>query len=67
MVRARRPCQTEDLCTLSGHCSDREIGLSLASPGTCVITPLDDNLVQQGCVLGGSSSPLGVTLQARVI
>ncbi|CAK8985770.1 unnamed protein product [Durusdinium trenchii] len=51
-----RPCPTEDLCTLSGHCSDRDIGLSLASSGTCVVTPLDDDLIQQGCVIGGASS-----------
>ena len=51
-----RSCQTEDLCTLSGHCSDRDIGLSLANPGTCVVTPLDDDYLQQGCVIGGASS-----------
>ena len=25
-----RPCQTEDQCTLSGHCSDADIGLPAA-------------------------------------
>lgn len=51
-----RTCQTEDLCTLSGHCSDRDIGLSWATPGTCVVTPMDDDYLQQGCVIGGASS-----------
>ncbi|CAE7337395.1 unnamed protein product [Symbiodinium pilosum] len=51
-----RPCQTADHCQMSGHCSDADIGLNLASPGTCVITPLDDNLLQQGCSIGGASS-----------
>ena len=49
-----RPCQTADRCQMSGHCSDADIGLNLASPGTCVITPLDDTLLQQGCSIGGA-------------
>lgn len=28
----------------------------LANPGTCVVTPLDDDYLQQGCVIGGASS-----------
>jgi len=51
-----RPCQTEGRCQMSGNCSDTDIGLNLASPGTCVITPLDDNLLQQGCSIGGAGT-----------
>eukprot|EP00438_Fugacium_kawagutii_P010321 Skav212574 [mRNA] locus=scaffold125:274699:292717:- [translate_table: standard] len=29
---------------------------SWAAPGTCVVTPLDDDYIQKGCVIGGASS-----------
>eukprot|EP00931_Biecheleriopsis_adriatica_P060374 TRINITY_DN36256_c0_g1_i1.p1 TRINITY_DN36256_c0_g1~~TRINITY_DN36256_c0_g1_i1.p1 ORF type:complete len:2648 (-),score=427.06 TRINITY_DN36256_c0_g1_i1:64-8007(-) len=48
-----RPCQTEKECRLSGYCSDTDIGLSRAVSGTCIITPMDDDLVQRGCTSDG--------------
>eukprot|EP00933_Yihiella_yeosuensis_P025547 TRINITY_DN19806_c0_g1_i1.p1 TRINITY_DN19806_c0_g1~~TRINITY_DN19806_c0_g1_i1.p1 ORF type:complete len:1096 (-),score=191.91 TRINITY_DN19806_c0_g1_i1:309-3479(-) len=42
-------CKTRQDCELSGSCSDVDIGLSNAVRGTCVVTPLDDDLIQRGC------------------
>jgi hypothetical protein len=39
--------------------------LGWATPGTCVVTPLDDDYLQQGCVIGGASSCLGIQLEIQ--
>eukprot|EP00928_Gymnodinium_smaydae_P025474 TRINITY_DN20271_c0_g2_i2.p1 TRINITY_DN20271_c0_g2~~TRINITY_DN20271_c0_g2_i2.p1 ORF type:complete len:1929 (-),score=409.64 TRINITY_DN20271_c0_g2_i2:274-6060(-) len=44
-----RPCQTEKECQLQGRCSDVDLGLSWATLGTCVITPVDDGLLERVC------------------
>lgn len=41
-----RRCQTSLECSSAGTCSDTDVGLSWATQGTCVITPLDDTLVR---------------------
>lgn len=44
-----RQCQTVQECDLAGRCSDEDIGLTWALPGTCIITPLDDKLLYESC------------------
>eukprot|EP00930_Biecheleria_cincta_P033869 TRINITY_DN23441_c0_g1_i2.p1 TRINITY_DN23441_c0_g1~~TRINITY_DN23441_c0_g1_i2.p1 ORF type:complete len:2588 (-),score=365.17 TRINITY_DN23441_c0_g1_i2:2-7765(-) len=63
-------CQTKDLCELSGYCSDRGLGLNTAIPGTCVVSPLDDDLIQRGCTSDGlcyfkTDPPFGMEVRQR--
>lgn len=46
-------CKSGPDCQQSGRCSDEDLGLSWVSPGLCVMTPLDDDLVRQGCTKDG--------------
>jgi len=45
-----RRCQTREECDVAGWCSSHQVGINWAMHGTCVITPVDDDLVSIGCV-----------------
>lgn len=66
-----RQCQTAYECHNAGRCSDSDLSLSWADPGTCVVTPLIDALVRNGCDHDGEfcylhiDPPFGMEVRKR--
>lgn len=65
-----QPCKTSEDCLLSGTCSVEDLSLNNAIQGTCVVTPFDDDLVQQGCLKDGhcifrTDPPFGMDVRMR--
>lgn len=44
-----RPCPTPQQCDIAGVCTDTYTGLSWTLPDTCVVTPVNDAMVEDRC------------------